>query len=56
MDIHFQAKTYLNVYVEEDFRKTGKCNLQIARDGFLSMSLSYALPKHSPYTNTISIG
>ncbi len=55
-NFHFQAKKYLKDYVADDFKRTGKCNLQVARDGFITLSLTFALPKNSPYTNTINRG
>ncbi|XP_059352708.1 glutamate receptor ionotropic, kainate 2-like isoform X1 [Daphnia carinata] len=42
--------------IKEDFEKTGKCNLQLARNSYSTLPLAMALPKHSPYTNPISKG
>ena len=42
--------------IRENFEKTGKCNLQIARDAYLSVSAVMALQKKSPYTDSISQG
>ncbi|EFX87002.1 hypothetical protein DAPPUDRAFT_312491 [Daphnia pulex] len=42
--------------IREDFKKTGKCRLQLARDGFSNALVSFALPKNSKFTNTISKG
>lgn len=39
--------------IRKDFKKTGKCRLQLARDGFSSALVSFALPKNS---KTISKG
>ncbi|KAI9563542.1 hypothetical protein GHT06_011005 [Daphnia sinensis] len=42
--------------IKQDFEKTGKCNLQLARDSYSTLPIAMALPKHSPYTNPISKG
>jgi ionotropic glutamate receptor len=42
--------------IREDFKKTGKCRLQLARDGFSNALVSFALPKNSKFTKTISKG
>jgi hypothetical protein len=42
--------------IRENFEKTGKCSLQIARDRYLTLFVVMALQKKSPYTNTINIG
>ncbi|XP_057376733.2 glutamate receptor ionotropic, delta-1-like isoform X2 [Daphnia carinata] len=42
--------------IKEDFAKTGKCNLQLARDTYMSLLITMVLPKHSPYTDAISKG
>jgi hypothetical protein len=42
--------------IREDFKKTGKCRLYLARDGFSNALVSFALPKNSKFTKTISKG
>jgi len=42
--------------IRENFEKTGKCNLQIARDSYLTLFAVMALQKNSPYTDSINIG
>jgi hypothetical protein len=39
-----------------DFKKTGKCGLQLAGDCFLSFPITFALPKGSRYTDTMNKG
>ena len=68
--MHSNNKNYkLNIYfyyykpgvllldaIKEDFEKTRKCNLRLARNIFLNLGTSFALQKHSSYTNTINQG
>ncbi len=51
-----QASAYQLDAIREDFKKTGKCNLQMAREGFAFAMISFALPKKRQYTKTISKG
>ncbi|KAI9559660.1 hypothetical protein GHT06_013665 [Daphnia sinensis] len=55
-DIILLANIYHLDAIREDFQRTKKCNLQLARDGFISILTTFALPKGSPYTKTISQG
>ena len=51
-----QASAYLRDAIRGDFKKTGKCNYQLAKDGFPSAIISFALQKNSKYTETINQG
>ncbi|EFX87003.1 hypothetical protein DAPPUDRAFT_312492 [Daphnia pulex] len=51
-----QASAYLRDAIRQDFKKTGKCNLQLARDGFSNTIISFALQKNSKYTKTVNQG
>ncbi len=42
--------------IRENFEKTGKCSLQIARESYLTIFAVMALKKNSPYTNAINLG
>jgi hypothetical protein len=42
--------------IRENFEKTGKCSLQIARDRYLTIFAVMALQKDSPYTDAINLG
>ncbi|EFX82352.1 hypothetical protein DAPPUDRAFT_241436 [Daphnia pulex] len=50
------VKSFVLDEIRKDYKKTGKCNFQIAKESFLSATASFALPKNSPYTPTISQG
>lgn len=52
----FKASAYLRDAIRGDFKKTGKCNYQLAKDGFSSAMISFALQKNSKYTETINQG
>ncbi|XP_057374282.2 ionotropic receptor 93a-like [Daphnia carinata] len=47
---------YLLDVMFDDFQKTGQCRLQVSKEGFMNFIISFALAKHSPYTDTISKG
>ncbi len=51
-----QPNIYLKDAIREDFRKTGKCNLQMAKGTFMPVVSTFALMKNSPYTKTINQG
>jgi hypothetical protein len=51
-----QAKNFQLDAIKRNFEKTGKCGLQMAGDCFLSLPVTFALQKHSPYTETINKG
>ncbi|EFX82353.1 hypothetical protein DAPPUDRAFT_241433 [Daphnia pulex] len=52
----YDANVYLKDVIRNDFKKTGTCNLQLAKEGFIAVMSSLVLPKNSPYTQTISQG
>jgi hypothetical protein len=54
--LNLQAKNYQKDAIRDDFKKTGKCNLQIAKELFTQIVSSFALQKNSPYTKSISQG
>ncbi|XP_045034758.1 glutamate [NMDA] receptor subunit 1-like [Daphnia magna] len=54
--VFIDANIYHLDAIIEDFQSTKKCNLQLARDGFISIITTFALPKGSPFTKTISQG
>lgn len=55
-DFYSQAEVYQWDAVKADFEETGKCNLQLAKDTYATLIVVMALPKNSPYTNSISKG
>ncbi|XP_046459985.1 ionotropic receptor 93a-like [Daphnia pulex] len=40
----------------ENFKKTGKCNLQLGKESLVNVMGSFALPKNSKYTKTVNQG
>ncbi|EFX82191.1 hypothetical protein DAPPUDRAFT_316806 [Daphnia pulex] len=55
-NVYIDANVYLKDVIRNDFKKTGTCNLQLAKEGFIGTMSSLVLPKNSPYTQTISQG
>nr|CAH0104494.1 unnamed protein product [Daphnia galeata] len=55
-NIYFEASNYLKDAIRTEFLKTGKCHLQLAKEGFTGVTSSFALPKNSPYTQSITQG
>ncbi|XP_046448054.1 uncharacterized protein LOC124196853 isoform X2 [Daphnia pulex] len=55
-NVLIDANVYLKDAIRNDFKKTGKCNFQMAKEGFIGTTISLALPKNSPYTQRISQG
>ncbi|XP_046641263.1 ionotropic receptor 93a-like [Daphnia pulicaria] len=51
-----EARSYQLGIIKDNFEKTGKCGLQLAGDCFLSLPVTFALQKRSPYTETINRG
>ncbi len=49
-------KNYVKDAIKADFEKTGKCNLQMAKEGFMTSFATLALQKNSPYTKSINQG
>ncbi|EFX82122.1 hypothetical protein DAPPUDRAFT_241220 [Daphnia pulex] len=42
--------------IKDNYEKTGKCGLQLAKECFMSTTVGMALQKHSRYTDTINMG
>ncbi|XP_046449181.1 ionotropic receptor 93a-like [Daphnia pulex] len=55
-NVFVDAKAFVLDEIRKDYKKTGKCNFQIAKESFISATASFALPKNSPYTPVISRG
>ncbi|EFX82126.1 hypothetical protein DAPPUDRAFT_241224 [Daphnia pulex] len=55
-DINLLAEAYQRDAIRENFEKTGKCSLLIARDSYLTIFAVMALQKNSPYTDAINLG
>ncbi|XP_046448343.1 ionotropic receptor 93a-like isoform X2 [Daphnia pulex] len=55
-NVFAHAVNYLKDVIKEDFEKSGKCNLQIAKEGFMPIRVSFALQHNSPYTKSINKG
>ncbi|EFX82331.1 hypothetical protein DAPPUDRAFT_101737 [Daphnia pulex] len=56
IDTLLSAATYHLDSIKANFDKTGKCNLQLAKNYFYSLVSTFALRKHSTYTQSISKG
>lgn len=46
--INLKNNRELLALVTNDFRKTGKCNLAVAKDGYGTFMYSWLLSKHDP--------
>ncbi|EFX82160.1 hypothetical protein DAPPUDRAFT_316758 [Daphnia pulex] len=55
-NVYVDARKYLKDEIINDFRKTGKCNFELAKEEFIGIMTSFALPKNSPYTQSVSQG
>ncbi|XP_046642705.1 ionotropic receptor 21a-like [Daphnia pulicaria] len=55
-NVFVDAKVYLMDAIRAEFKKTGKCNLQIAKEGILTTYATLVLSKHSPFTKSINQG
>ena len=51
-----QAEAYQKDAIKENIEKTGQCNLQMARDSYMTVFAVMALQKNSPYTDSINKG
>ncbi|XP_046449196.1 glutamate [NMDA] receptor subunit 1-like [Daphnia pulex] len=51
-----EANVYLKDAIRNDFKKTGKCNLQIAKEEFIAIMSTLVLQKNSPYTQSMQQG
>ncbi|XP_046449191.1 ionotropic receptor 93a-like [Daphnia pulex] len=55
-NVYIEPNVYLKDAIRNDFKKTGKCNLQMAKERFIGIMSSFALPKTSPHTKIITQG
>ncbi|EFX82161.1 hypothetical protein DAPPUDRAFT_316759 [Daphnia pulex] len=55
-NVYVDANVYLKDEIRKNFRKTGTCNFELAKEKFIGATASLALSKNSPYTQTISQG
>nr|CAH0101813.1 unnamed protein product [Daphnia galeata] len=55
-NVFIDAEAYQKDAIKENFEKTGQCNLQMARDSYMTVYAVMALQKNSPYTNSINKG
>ncbi|XP_046449165.1 ionotropic receptor 93a-like [Daphnia pulex] len=55
-NVFIDAAIYHLDSIKADFEKTGKCNLQLAKNYFYNVIPTFALRKNSPYTQSISQG
>ncbi|EFX82357.1 hypothetical protein DAPPUDRAFT_316873 [Daphnia pulex] len=55
-NVFLEASVYLKDAIREDFKKTGKCNLQMAKGTFMPVVSTFALSKNSPYTKNVNQG
>lgn len=51
-----QARSQQLDAIKDNYEKTGKCGLQLAKECFMSTTAGMALQKHSRYTDTINMG
>ncbi|EFX82168.1 hypothetical protein DAPPUDRAFT_241316 [Daphnia pulex] len=51
-----EANIYLKDAIRKNLKKTGKCNLQIAKEEFIAIMSTLVLQKNSPYTQSIQQG
>nr|CAH0102967.1 unnamed protein product [Daphnia galeata] len=55
-NVYMEGSLYAKDQIRTDFKRTGKCNLQFAKEGFFNYYVTFALPKNSPYTQSINQG
>nr|CAH0101816.1 unnamed protein product [Daphnia galeata] len=55
-NVFIDAEAYQKDAIKDNFEKTGKCNLQMARDSYMTVYAVMALQKNSPYTNSVNLG
>ncbi|EFX82186.1 hypothetical protein DAPPUDRAFT_241335 [Daphnia pulex] len=55
-NVYFESKNYLKDAIRTEFKRTGKCKLQLAKEGFTGVTSSFALQKFSPYTQSTTRG
>nr|CAH0100778.1 unnamed protein product [Daphnia galeata] len=54
--VYVEGANYIKDAIKEDFYKTGKCKLQLAKERFMPLGISFALQQNSPYTKSINQG
>lgn len=52
----FQSMEYLLDIMYTDYKNSGQCRLQLAKEGFMNFILSFGLQKGSAYTTSITEG
>ncbi len=50
-----QASEYALDTIIEEYKNFGRCNLQLAKEGFLRFSTGWMFPKRTPYRNSFAI-
>ncbi|XP_046448145.1 glutamate receptor ionotropic, delta-1-like isoform X1 [Daphnia pulex] len=55
-NVYFESRNYLKDAIRTEFKRTGKCKLQLAKEGFTGVTSSLALQKNSPYTQSTTQG
>ena len=40
--------------MRDDFRATGKCNVEMGKENFMELQVSWAIQKNSPYMDTLN--
>nr|CAH0113367.1 unnamed protein product [Daphnia galeata] len=55
-NVYTDANVYLKDAIRNDFKKTGKCNLELAKEGFIGIMSTLTLPKKSPFTQSLTKG
>lgn len=55
-NVFANARSFQLDAIRENFEQTGKCGLELARDCFMGIPVTLALPKHSPYTDAVNLG
>ena len=53
---HLQGLNYHKDAIADNFKRTGKCNLQLGKEGLMNVMGSFALQKNSEYTKTVNQG
>ena len=40
--------------MKDDFRGTGKCNVEMGKENFMELQVSWAVQKNSPFKDTLN--
>ncbi|EFX82170.1 hypothetical protein DAPPUDRAFT_241318 [Daphnia pulex] len=54
--VFLEPRNYLKDEIRNDFKKTGKCNYQMAKEQFLTLMCMFVLQKNSPYMESMQQG